>query len=379
MNASEYLVVGAGLAGAATAWRLAQRGHQVTVVERRRPATEDGSSHGSARIFRYAYAEQHYADLVVRSAPGWRELESLHGTALITPTGTLDFGATRAPRALAGVLERAGVAHELLTREEARRRWPQLAFDTDVLHHSGGGVIDAETSVHAMITAATALGARVLTDWPLDRLERTGAGFTAHSADGRTESAGHVVVSAGGWLPDLLGELALPAAFLRAFPALEVREENAFHFPYAEDVAPAGSWPTFIHKRTDIQVYGLPGGRDAQFRGQKIAQYNGGRRLRSASQQSGVVDPANRARVVDHVRRFLPGLVPEPYAETTCLFTNTPTEDFVIDGVDGVTVVSPCSGHGAKFAPLIGEVAANVASGTGTAPDFLRLGVSAGV
>ena len=101
--------------------------------------------------------------------------------------------------------------------------------------------------------------------------------------------------------------------------------------------------------------------------------------MRSASQQSGVVDPANRARVVDHVRRFLPGLVPEPYAETTCLFTSTPTEDFVIEGVDGVTIVSPCSGHGAKFAPLIGEVAANVASGTGTAPDFLRLGVSAGV
>jgi sarcosine oxidase len=44
--------------------------------------------------------------------------------------------------------------------------------------------------------------------------------------------------------------------------------------------------------------------------------------------------------------------VPEP----TCLFTNTPTEDFVIDGVDGVTVVSPCSGHGANVAPLLGEI-----------------------
>ena len=64
-----------------------------------------------------------------------------------------------------------------------------------------------------------------------------------------------------------------------------------------------------------------------------------------------------------------PACVPEPYAETTCLFTNTPTEDFLIDGVDGITLVSPCSGHGAKFAPLIGDIAADVATGTGRAPD----------
>jgi len=377
VNASDHLVVGAGLAGAATAWRLAQRGAAVTVVERRTPAAPDASSHGSARIFRYGYAQQHYADLVVRSLPGWRELEHEHGAPLITPTGTLDFGAERDPHALAGVLTAAGVEHELVPQEEARARWPQLVVDSDVLHHSGGGVIDAHGAVDAMIAAAVALGARVLTDWPLARLERTGAGFTAHSTDGRTESAGHVVVSAGGWLPDLLGELSLPAGFVEAFPALTVREENAFHFPYAEDVAPAASWPTFIHKRSDIQVYGLPGGRDADFRGQKVAEYDGGRVLRSAADQSGVVDPANRARVVEHVRRFAPGLVPEPYAETTCLFTSTPGEDFVVDGADGVTVLSPCSGHGAKFAPLLGEFAADLATGGTAVPAFFRVPVTA--
>jgi len=77
--------------------------------------------------------------------------------------------------------------------------------------------------------------------------------------------------------------------------------------------------------------------------------------------------------VVDYVRRFLPGLAPEPYAETTCLFTNTPTEDFVIDGVDGVTVLSACSGHGAKFAPLLGELAADVVLGTASMPAQLRV------
>ena len=379
MNSSQYLVVGAGLAGAATAWQLADRGHDVTLIDRRTPAADDGSSHGSARIFRYAYPDPRWTDLVRRAEPGWRELERRHGGRLITPTGALDFGAQRDPRRLADVLAGAGIEHELISQAEAQQRWPQIAVDTAALYHPGAGVIDAETTVQAMVTAAQERGARVLTDWPLARLERAGTGCTAIAADGRSVRAGHVVVSAGGWLPDLLGALGLPSGFLASFPALEVREENAFHFPYAEDVAKGDTWPTLIHKRADFQAYGLPGGRDARFRGQKVAEYNGGKRLRSAAEQSGTVDPANRARVVEYVRRFLPGLVPAPYAETTCLFTNTPTEDFVIDGVDGVTVVSPCSGHGAKFAPLLGEIAADVATGSGRAPEEFRVRSDVGV
>ncbi|ABS05591.1 FAD-dependent oxidoreductase [Kineococcus radiotolerans] len=372
---SQFLVVGAGLAGASAAWRLTERGCSVTLVERDVPASAQGSSHGSARIFRYAYPERTYVDLVAASEPGWAELEARHGAALVIRCGALDFGARRDPHGLAAVLAAAGVEHELVPREQARERWPHVAVDTDVLHHAAGGVLDAETTVRTMVAAARAGGAEVLTGWPLQRLERTGAGFTAHAADGRTLSAGRVVVSAGGWLPDLLGDLPLPAGFLAAFPRLEVREENAFHFPYRDAGA---DWPALIHEDEDLSVYALPGGRDAGFRGQKVAEFNGGRVLPSAAARTGVVDPANRARVVDHVRRFLPGLEPEPYAETTCLFTSTPTEDFVVDGAEGVTVLSPCSGHGAKFAPLLGEVAADVALGTGSVPERFRVGVARG-
>ncbi|PRY16730.1 FAD-dependent oxidoreductase [Kineococcus rhizosphaerae] len=371
MSSTQFLVVGAGLAGASAAWRLAARGFSVTLVERDVPASEHGSSHGSARIFRFPYPRRQYVDLVKASVPGWEELSRLHGSDLITRCGALDFGATRDPHGLAAVLTEAGVDHELVPQAEARERWPHVLADTDVLFHAAGGVLDAESTVNTMVAAAEANGAEVLTGWPLDRLERDGHGFTAHSADGRTVRAERVVVSAGGFLPALLGNLSLPDAFLRAFPPLQVREENAFHFPHRD---PGADWPTLIHKRADISVYSLPGGRDAQFRGQKVAEYDAGRAIPSAAARSGVVDPANRARVVEYVKTYLPGLEPEPYAETTCLFTNTPTEDFVVDGVDGVTVVSPCSGHGAKFAPLLGELAADAALGTGTVPDRFRVG-----
>lgn len=376
-ESSDYVVVGAGLAGAATAWQLAAQGHQVTLVERDVPAAHDGSSHGSARIFRYAYPDPFYTRAVLDSKALWDGLAADAGAELITPFGAVDYGPKRNPAQLAEVLAAVGIDHELVSATEARGRWPQIAFDTEVLWHPGAGVIDAETSVNAMVALAFRHGAKVLTGWSLDRVERLGGGYRLHSSTGETLDAGNVVVSAGGWLPRLLESLPLPAGFLAGLPDFTVRQEQAFHFRYREDPGfSSTNWPTFIHKAGDIQTYGLPGGRDAGFAGQKVAEYDGGPRIPSAAEQTGVVDPANRARVVEYVRRYLPGLDPEPYAETTCLFTNTPNEDFLIDRADNLTVVSPCSGHGAKFAPLIGQWAADLATGAGAVPDRFRSSAS---
>ncbi|MEU8120383.1 FAD-dependent oxidoreductase [Spirillospora sp. NPDC049024] len=375
---STFVVIGAGLVGAATAWQLARRGHEVTVLERDTPANAMGSSHGSARILRYGYADPLYVRMVVDARREWDELERLSGERLFTRTGSLDAGAARDPAALAAVFAEVGVDHELLTASEAAARWPLFRFadGSDVLWHPAAGVVDAETAVSAMLRLARAEGARVETGRPVASVERAGAGYRVAGPAGRAVEAEKVVVAAGGWLPDLLGGLPLPEAFLSAFPPLQVMQENVFHFPYRE--APAETWPTFIHTEAAMLVYGLPGGRDAALpggrSGQKVAVFNGGRPVRSAAAQDGAIDPASRERITAYARRVLPGVVPEPYAETTCLFTNTPTEDFVVDGADGITVASPCSGHGAKFAPLLGRIIAESAAGERAAPDRFRVG-----
>jgi sarcosine oxidase len=374
MESTEYAVVGAGLSGGATAWHLAARGHDVALLERSTPANDAGSSHGSARIFRYAYPEEFYTRLVQEAKAGWDELARLSGKQLITPTGAVDYGAIREPERLAAVLAARGIDHELLSAEEATRRWPQISFDTQVLWHPDAGVIDAHESVAAMVDQAVAHGAALHNNWAVTSVTASDSGYILTSADGRSLRAANVIVAAGGWLPQLLGSLSLPAAFLSAMPSLEVRQEQAYHFPYADGTDHGASpWPTFIHKRAGWQAYGLPGGRDAGFRGQKFAEYNGGKILPSAAEQDGQIDPANRRRVIEYVEQYLPGLVPEPYAETTCLFTNTPTEDFILDRIEGITILSPCSGHGAKFAPLIGQLAADLATGAGPVPDQFRL------
>ncbi len=378
-DAAQYAVIGAGLSGAATAWQLAARGHEVALLERATPGHRGGSSHGSARIFRYAYPQHLYTRLVVEAKPLWDELERLGDAELITTTGALDFGVLRHPERLADVLARSGVEHELLAAQRAAERWPQFTFGTPVLWHPGAGVIDAQRAVETMVARAVEQGALLLTGWTVKRVDRTPSGYRLISSNGDQVLAEQVVVCAGGWLPELLSDLSLPPGFLAGMPSLEVRQEQAFHFPYRDEVRAAGgipakaAWPTFIYKDQQIQTYGLPGGSDADHRGQKVAEYNGGKRLASASMQDQVVDPTNRRRMVAYVEQHLPGLVAEPYAETTCLFTNTPHEDFVLDRAEGVTVVSPCSGHGAKFAPLVGAMAAELASGAGSAEQVAQV------
>jgi sarcosine oxidase len=371
---THHIVIGAGIAGAAAAWKLAVRGEQVTVLERTTPANRLGSSHGSARIFRYAYTDPLYARLAIEALSEWRELERLSSTTLLTETGSVDFGTGRDPRVLAEVFESLGVEHELLDPDAARARWPQFAFDSPVLWHGDAGVLDPSTAVEAMLERATATGnARLLTDWEVASVERASTGsFRVTSTSAEAVVGDRVIFAAGGWLPDLLPGLGLPDAFIRAFPPLIVRQEQAFHLPYRDEYDQG--WPTFIHKDPSGNTYGLPGGRDAEDRGQKFAFFNGGDIIPSARAQEGRITEQMRARVVDYARRYLPGLVPEPYAETTCLFTSTPTEDFVIDESDGVVIVSACSGHGAKFAPLLGEFAASLATGTGAVPERFRVG-----
>ena len=61
-------------------------------------------------------------------------------------------------------------------------------------------------------------------------------------------------------------------------------------------------------------------------------------------------------------RRFLP--LEEARPPETCLYTNTPDGEFVLDRLGPIVVGSPCSGHGFKFAPLIAKILADMATGS---------------
>ena len=116
-------------------------------------------------------------------------------------------------------------------------------------------------------------------------------------------------------------------------------------------------------------MYHLPGGSDGgPLDARKVGEHHGTTTPTTAADRDGRVCPAARSRLVEYVRSWLPGLAPDPVSETTCLYTSTPSEDFILDRIGPVVVASPCSGHGAKFAPVIGEMLAGLVTGD-TAPD----------
>lgn len=373
---TKFAVVGAGLMGSAAAWQLAEDGHDVVLLERDRPANEHGSSHGSARILRYAYPQRWFAQLMVDARPWWDKLEAELGQQLLTITPAVDFGPTRAPGLIDEVLSDVGVEHSLLTSEDAHARWPQIEFDTDVVVQEDAAVLDAESATLGMTALARRHGAELLQNFAVNRVDRTDGGFLLTAEDGRSVDAERVVVAAGGWLPNLLPRLGLEPEFTAGLPQFTVSEENAFHFPFRRGFE---GWPTMIRKSNEINIYALPGGRDAGFNGLKIAEFRSGAELGSAENQSGEIDPAQRERVIDFVKANIPGLEPTPYAETTCLFTMTPDESLVIDESEGVTIMAPCSGHGGKFAPYLGRIVADLATGVKAQPEFLRVNAAMSV
>jgi glycine/D-amino acid oxidase-like deaminating enzyme len=352
------VIVGAGLAGAAAAWSLSRRGRSVILLEQFAAGHLRGSSHGSARIVRRAYGDALYTELTGRAFELWREVELASGEQLLRCYGGLDFGPRRNVPAVAAHLAANGVPHEVLPAAEATKRWPGMVFEGDVVFHGQAGTMDAALAVSTLVALS---GADVRYETAAVGVRESGEVLLA---DGGTLRAETVVISAGAWVAPLLGAVV-------PLPPLRVTQQQIFHFPRLDADAPP--WPSVIHESASAAVYHLAGGRDGGASDdRKIGEHDGGVDTTAAG-RDGVVSEASRGRVTEYVRRWLPGLVPEPRTEASCLYTETPSEDFLIDRTGALVVCSPCSGHGAKFAPLIGELVAGLVDGSGEVPDRFRL------
>ena len=353
---ADVVIIGAGLAGSAAAWTLANRGRSVAVVEAFQPGHRQGSSHGSARIFRRAYPDPLYVRLTGQAHRLWRKLADEAGEDPVLTTGALDYGPARTQEKIYEILTGFGVPAELMPPAAAAERWPGLAFGDDpVMFHPDGGVLDAERAMVAMRAIAVARGAQIHYGTRVLRVEPDHSGATVHTAE-RAWRAPVVIVAAGAWLEPLLGGQV-------RLPPLIVTQQEAFHFAPVR----TGPWPTFIY-HDEVAMYGLPAGRDGQVPGAVKLGEHGNGTVTTAGGRDGMVNPAGRDRVRAFVADRLGGLDPAPVGEVTCLYTSTASEDFILDRQGPFVICSPCSGHGAKFAPLIGEIAADLACG-GAAPD----------
>jgi sarcosine oxidase len=276
----------------------------------------------------------------------WDRLSAEASEQLLVRTGGLDHGRLREPERLAGLLKKHGVAAELLHPGEAASRRPGAVFDGPTVFDPESGVLDPERSMAAMARLAAEAGAYLSYKNPVHTLHVEGEAVRISTARGEWR-ARTVVVAAGAWIAPLLAGIV-------ELPPLSVTQQQAFFFrPYD----PGTRWPTIIHANK-LDIYGTPEGQLF-----KLGEHSGAGKPTTADDRDFIVDPAARDRMIRYVARYLPGLDPLPVRELTCLYTSTPSEDFIIDRQGPIVVCSPCSGHGAKFAPLVGELAADLVDG----------------
>jgi sarcosine oxidase len=349
-------VIGGGAMGAATSWRLTRRGAEVVIFDRYAPPHANGSTHGESRIIRTAYFEGAYYVPLLQEAFGlWRELESVSGSRLLTMTGALYLGSASS-EAVVGAQRSAaqhGLDVDVLSAGELRKRYRgHVPRDGDMaVLDRQAGILNPEGAVTAMLGQARDLRSNLR----VESIESSLRDFDA------------LVVAAGPWTPELIDWLPL-------------RVERQVHAWLA--IARDADWfapdrfPVFIRQTEQFgDVYGFPTLDGASV---KVGRHHDGdftdpdhirRRVDDADLDPLRLMAATYLRGVSgHVRRTL-----------TCMYTNTPDHDFVIDFSPRdrrVVIISACSGHGFKFAPVIGDIAADLVLEGRTKRDISRFAVS---
>jgi sarcosine oxidase len=364
-RSADVVIVGGGVMGAATAWQLAARGRDVVLLERFGAGHTSGASHGASRIYRQTYTDAPYVRLAVEALRLWRDVEAESGAGLLTITGGIDHGDPERLGPLADSLRTHGIAHEWLGPAEAEQRWPGMRFDGPVLYQPDrSGRIHADHAVAALTAAAIGRGAQVHRNTRVTRIQVRGEDLVrVDTEDGAVVRARRAVVTAGAWTAGLLGDLV--AGGLVALPPLRVTQEQPAYFPFSGTnpcIPHVADWPTFIHHTdaggNDDGVYGL-----ADPCGDVKVGFHGVGPECDPDRRTFLPEPAQLHLLQEYVRTWLPGLDhahPEPIS---CTYTSTPDSSFVLERTGPLVVGAGFSGHGFKFAPAIGRVLADLATG----------------
>jgi sarcosine oxidase len=357
--------------GAATGWRLANRGVQVVCFDRHSPPHSLGSTHGESRITRTAYYEgEWYVPLLQETFSLWRELEEVSGATLLTMTGALMIGSPSAD-AITGALAAAtthGLDARLMDAEELRHNYPGhvvRAGDVAILD-AQAGFVRPEAAMTAMIDRMVVLGGEIRRGVVVKHLSAQGDQVEV-TTDEMRESFDGVVIAAGPWMPELAPWLPL---------AVE-RQVNAWL-----EIEPGADWltperfPVFIRQTSELgDIYGVP---TLDGMSVKVARHHGGDQTDPDSIRREVTDAE-----LDPLRAFaatyLRGVTNRVTKTAVCMYTNTPDGGFVIDlhpEDSRIVVISACSGHGFKFAPVVGDIAADLACERRTSRDISRFTVA---
>ncbi len=356
-NHYDVIVLGVGGMGSATVYQLAKRGRRVLGIERFDIPHEQGSSHGHTRIIRLAYYEHpSYVNLLKRAYELWRDMEREVGEKMLHIVGSIDAGPEN-EWVFKGAWRSAkeyDLEHEVLTGAEVRRRFPgyHLPPNTLCLLQPEGGFLQPERCIVNYVMAAQALGAEIhareqVLDWePYYGGVKVTTNHDEYHAD-------KLVVTAGAWagyfIPQLRG-LSVPE-----------RQVLAWLQPTRLEYFQPSRFPVFNLLVEEGRYYGFP-----QFGipGFKFGRYHHFEEI--VNPDDWEMEPTDEDERIlrEFAARYFPDGCGPTMALKSCMFTNTPDRHFILDlhpEYPQIVIASPCSGHGFKFASVIGEIVADLA------------------
>jgi sarcosine oxidase len=368
----DVAIAGLGGIGSAVAAHCAARGASVIGLEQFGPAHDRGSSHGRSRMIRQAYFEDPaYVPLVLRSYELWRALEKQTGEELLRITGVLSAGAEDS-EIISGTQRSSaqhGLALEKLSHAQMRERYPsvRLVPNEVALFEPNGGVLNPEKAVQAHLKTAQSAGAELRFETAMRSWEATDRGVTIHLANGEKVTAKKLVLSLGPWFKEALEGLGV---------ALRIQRNVQVWFSPSTNSYQAPRFPAFLVDRPGLPapLYGFPDfgeGVKAAFHG--FGDLTGADELNRDVDMARDVEPVARA-----MEDWTPGAAARFREAKPCMYTLTPDSHFVVDrhpAHGNVVLCGGFSGHGFKFAPVIGEIASDLALDGGSRHriDFLSL------
>ena len=360
----DFIVVGSGSAGAAAGYYATLAGLRVLMIDSAHPPHKQGSHHGDTRLIRHAYGEgERYVPLVMRASQLWEALQTQCSEPILDKTGVLNLGPGDS-----GFLKNVRhSAHqwqlplEHLSASEMRLRWPQISVPDNFigLYEPDAGVLYSEKAVETWIRLAREAGCAQLFNCAVSAIApQEGGGVVVTTAEG--DYTGHkLLLSAGTWAK----------ALFPALPITPVRKVFAW-FQADGRFATGNKFPAFTGELANgDQYYGFPAENDAL----KIGKHNGGQVITRPDERVPFGQCAgDGAEAFPFLRQILPGIGGCLHGEA-CTYDNSPDEDFIIDTLPGMPdamVITGLSGHGFKFASVLGEIASQFACGQQPAFDL---------
>src|SRR5579862_9734883 len=365
----DLIIVGLGAVGSAALYQAAKLKARVVGIDRFAPPHEYGSSHGDTRITREAIGEgREFVPLVLRSHEIWEELEDATARSLMTRNGGLVLASRDMPGQHHGsrsfvqdtidAAREFRIAHEVLSASEIQHRYPQFRLRGDELAYfePGAGFVRPEACIQAQIDLAREAGAKVAFNETVMRIGPSANGTIEVQTNQGSYSAGHLILTAGAWIPKLLSgqqqHLFRVHRQTMCWFALSGNRD-----PYLPENFPIFIWIT--GNRPQDMMYGFPAIDDAEAVKMATELYA------TTTDPDDVPREVEEAEVSRLYQEYIAPRFPDVSAECvrreTCLYTVTPDARFIVDtipDIENTCFASACSGHGFKHSAALGEALA---------------------